>query len=405
MKRSWLDVCVQAARTALVSGDEPPPRAASAGLWLLRRTTIVMLAGAVVFTAYVSTVRDGYGPVDWNSLLFAVLTAAPVLLTLRLSLTAWRVTLLLALVTPQIYQGFEDKWGWEWTPGLALAAVVVLYVVASRHTQPVVVAVWLVSVGVAAVRALLAGTDGRSLVLLAGMLAAVLLLGNTVRLRRVAEWDRIAKQEEQARATAVAERTRLARELHDVVAHHMSVLAVRADSAPYRLTDLSDPVREEFAALNATAREGLNEIRRLLGVLRASNEQDVEIAPQPGVAQIEELVDRLRDSGTRVTLAVDAGPVPSGVALSAYRIVQEALSNATRHAPGCSVDVHLRLDSEVLKLDVRNTPGTKPVKSGTPGHGLVGMRERVDMLRGTLHTGSTAGGGFAVSATIPLEVR
>jgi signal transduction histidine kinase len=184
---------------------------------------------------------------------------------------------------------------------------------------------------------------------------------------------------------------------------------LRADSAPYRFPDLGEDVRAEFAALCATAREGLSEMRRLLGILRADDEA-AAIAPQPTLREIKDLVDGLRAAGTDISLSlyVVADELPTGLGLSAYRIAQEALSNAIRHAPGSAVRVEVWTTDSALHIDIRNTAGIEP--SAAPRgdelrarHGLLGMRERVHMLGGRLTTGPGEDGGFGVLAVLPLN--
>ena len=207
------------------------------------------------------------------------------------------------------------------------------------------------------------------------------------------------------------ERGRIARELHDVVAHHMSLIAVQAETAPYRLSGLPEPARAEFAALSAAAREALADMRRLLGVLR--HDQPAPRAPQPQMADLPTLVDAARRAGLPVELSVApaVGQVPSGVAVCAYRIVQESLSNASQHAPGAAVTVSVGQDGSAVLLQVANGPaaawngpaGTGPAGNGLKaGHGLTGMRERVALLGGSLSAGPAPGGGFVVSARLPL---
>jgi signal transduction histidine kinase len=225
---------------------------------------------------------------------------------------------------------------------------------------------------------------------------------------------------------ARGERARIARELHDVVAHHISMIAVQAETARLTTPQLGDLGAQRFAAIGDTARAGLTEMRRLLGVLRedaATGGQELagpEAAPrpaadrhpQPGLAQLGGLVDETRDaSGTAARLIV-SGPVTRldpGVELAAFRIVQEALTNARRHAPGAAVDVELRYADDMLWLRVRdNGPGPEgpagPAGTRLPsGHGLLGMRERAAAAGGSLRTGAAAGGGFCVEAELPAK--
>jgi signal transduction histidine kinase len=210
---------------------------------------------------------------------------------------------------------------------------------------------------------------------------------------------------EQARGAVLRERTRIARELHDVVAHHMSLIAVRTETAPYRLSGLPEPVRAEFQALSGEARAALADMRRLLGVLR--DDQPAGLAPQPQLSELPVLIDAARRAGVLVELSVPTGldQVPAGVGVCAYRIVQESLSNASRHAPGAAVTVSVDQETSTILLRVANGPGEPAGTSGDgrrPGHGLVGMRERVALLGGSLSAGPAPDGGFVVSAVLPL---
>jgi signal transduction histidine kinase len=209
--------------------------------------------------------------------------------------------------------------------------------------------------------------------------------------------------------TVRGERARVSRELHDVVAHHISMIAVQAETA--RLTTPGMPAAgaQRLSAIGDTARTALTEMRRLLGVLREDTRTDVgQRRPQPGLAQLNELLDAARDaSGSGLRLIV-RGPVTTldpGVELAAYRIVQEALTNARRHAEGAAVDVELTYTPDVLRLRIRdNGPGPPPAASGV-GHGLLGMRERAAAVGGELRTGAAAGGGFFIEARLPTAAE
>jgi signal transduction histidine kinase len=190
----------------------------------------------------------------------------------------------------------------------------------------------------------------------------------------------------------------------------MSVLALRADAASYRLPDLSAEVRAEFALLQDLARDGLAEMRRMLGALQ-STDDEADTAPQPGLDGIADMVARLRTVGMDIALDIRPGPdpVPAGLGLSAHRIVQESLSNSARHAPGAAVRVCLSTEGGALRIEVRTAPGTGPApaplepEEGRPRHGLVGMRERARVLGGTLTAAPAPDGGFAVVAELPLN--
>jgi signal transduction histidine kinase len=201
-----------------------------------------------------------------------------------------------------------------------------------------------------------------------------------------------------------------------VVAHHVSLIAVQAESAPYRLPDLPAAARDEFAGISSAARESLHEMRRLLGVLRS--EQPAERAPQPDLGDLRDLIETARHAGMTVELRTGTatgdragrqdglGEVPATVGTSAYRIIQESLTNAGRHAPGAPVRIGLDRGPDALRIEVVNGPrqaaGPDPAATGQPGHGLVGMRERAAMLGGSLDAGAAPGGGFRVVAVLPL---
>ncbi|WP_073837549.1 sensor histidine kinase [Micromonospora sp. CB01531] len=209
---------------------------------------------------------------------------------------------------------------------------------------------------------------------------------------------------------ARGERARIARELHDVVAHHISMIAVQAETARLTTPGLPPDGAKRLLAIGDTARAALTEMRRLLGVLREDVEESAGTrparAPQPGLRQLTELLDEVRDStgaGTRLLVRGQIVPLDPGVQLTTYRIVQEALTNVRRHAPGAAVDVELTYARDALRVRVRdNGPGPVPGQLSGAGHGLLGMCERVATLGGELWTGPAPGGGFLVDAVLPL---
>ncbi len=212
-------------------------------------------------------------------------------------------------------------------------------------------------------------------------------------------------EREQAHRAVLEERARIARELHDVVAHHMSLIAVQAETARYRINEVPDAVGAEFGAISDAARDALSDMRRLLGVLR--NDEAAARAPQPQIEQIAELIDTARNAGVPVDYslngAVDA--IPPAVGVCAYRIVQEALSNATRHAPGAIVSVQIHRDPDAVRLTITNGPGRSIAllsEDHGPCHGLTGMRERAGLLGGALTAELVRDGGFSVTAVLPL---
>jgi len=204
--------------------------------------------------------------------------------------------------------------------------------------------------------------------------------------------------------TAMEERAAIARELHDIVAHHLSMIAVQSETARLTSPKLSADARGRFEAIAATARDALTETRRLLGVLREDVEGDAERAPQPGLDQLGELVDTARDAGANVRLILQGKVValPAGIDLAGYRIVQEALTNARRHAPGADIDVEVAYEESVVKLRVRDH-GPGPADDMMAGHGIVGMRDRATIAGGRFEFGAAEGGGFVVEVSLPTD--
>jgi signal transduction histidine kinase len=236
--------------------------------------------------------------------------------------------------------------------------------------------------------------------LLVAMLVTRRVLGDRDRRLRLAERERDVA----AREAVVAERARIARELHDVVAHSVSVMVVQAQAGP-RLLAAPESAGEAFRSIETTGRDALVELRRLLGVLRGGDEQPAATAPQPGLDRLQGLVEQVRAAGLRVDLRVEGEPVhlPAGIDLSAYRIVQEALTNTLKHAGRAEAEVIVRFEQSAVELEVLdNGTGPPPDPNGS-GHGLVGMRERVALYGGILEAGSRNGHGFAVRARLPLN--
>ncbi|XRQ15484.1 sensor histidine kinase [Actinomadura welshii] len=205
--------------------------------------------------------------------------------------------------------------------------------------------------------------------------------------------------------TARGERARIARELHDVVAHHISMISVQAETARLAVPGMPAEGAERLLAIGGTARTALTEMRRLLGVLREDAGAEPTRLPQPGLGQLLDLVDETRDAGAagvRLILRGDAAVLDPGLELAAYRIVQEALTNARRHAPGAAVDVEIEYTPGVLRVSVRdNGPGPAPGAPHGGGHGVLGMRERAAAVGGELRAGPGPVGGFLVEATLP----
>jgi signal transduction histidine kinase len=348
-----------------------------------------------------------YPPLSIGQMLLTAAVVTPLLLAARYPLLGWRIgwlALLLAPLVPGQWRG-----GWPWGPAQLLVLLAVFCVAGVRYRRPVLWWMWALSLIPWWLWLLTDRTD------LAGPLAAAIVftavtiavdsLSSRWRTQRALAAQTERAELERARRAVLEERTRIARELHDVVAHHMSLIAVRAETAPYRLSDLPESARAEFGSLSEVAREALTEMRRLLGVLR--HDQPAGLAPQPQLSDLPALVDATRRAGVSVELTVPPAldRVPSGVAVCAYRIVQESLSNASQHAPGAAVTVSVGHDAGAVLLRVANGPGGPASSTRTergPGHGLTGMRERVALLGGSLSAGPAPDGGYVVSAVLPL---
>jgi signal transduction histidine kinase len=416
--RSWREALgrLAAAPAELVVGPEPPPLPAGGGRfgWLRRyRSPILWLAALATFLLTTQLLLDQSTLWEFLIPVVAALIALPLGLAASTPLRAWRLQAVVAAAVPLI----ASPVGWvgpPWPPTLAFVALYVTYTVAVRLELHRLVGVWLITSVVILWSYLVTGPRQNGLgeanvtVLLATVLLAyAYLFGTRRRLQRELVEGRRREQEQQARSSLLEERARIARELHDIVAHHMSVIAVRAETAPFRIPGLPDAVKDDMAETSAIAREALTEMRRLLGVLRGAD-SDAERAPQPGMDRLQGLVAAVQGAGLTVDLRVDGDqrPLPSGVELSAYRILQEALSNALRHAPGTRVAVEVHYDPDHLRLHVHNDAPAgraEPPPPGPPGHGIVGMRERAAMLGGTLAAEPTPDGGYLVEAVLPLD--
>jgi signal transduction histidine kinase len=329
-------------------------------------------------------------------LLFAFVLAAPLVLRTRFPATAWAASAV-SLVWVSVEIGQDTLFTGVYPAAGVLVYGLCLYAVGVRGKGWFVLCVATVTLLGALV------VDARSSV--GAILAAIpLLMGAIVRARRSSrtELAQQARRLEGERAL-LTERQRIARELHDIVAHHMSVIAIQAEAGPRKVANPPPELVESFADIRASALSGLDELRRLLGVMRSSG---ADTAPQPGLAELDDLLDSARSGGVRVTSSVSgtARVLPQGIDLSAYRIVQEALSNVMRHAPGSAARVELGYAPSALVIKVRNdacAAQNGDADQEGAGHGLIGMRERAGMLGGHLEAGPTDDGGFLVTAVLP----
>jgi len=296
-----------------------------------------------------------------------------------------------------------------------VALLVLLYTVAAYRPRRVSVLALLTCIGGSLIAVLFwqpvpgaVGIGARLFVagfLFGGISLACWVLGDSMRYRRryyAALEDKAARLEAEAKVATAAERARIARELHDVVAHHVSVMVVQADGAGYVLRSDPDRAATALAAVSATGRQALTELRRLLGVLR-STDQHADLAPVPGLGELRELLDQAREAGLEVSYTLTGTPreLPEGAELAAYRVVQESLTNTRKHA-GLAAAAAVTLAYERDGLIVQVTDDGMAAPSGEPtGHGLAGMRERIGMYGGTVSAGPLPGGGFRVRAWLP----
>jgi signal transduction histidine kinase len=328
-------------------------------------------------------------------------------------------------VRRQLLAGGAHDFPWPWTAAGIIGQMAVLLLLALRvPTRVSVEALGVTTLLTYAIQGLLGAADYQPTGVVAVVLfAVVVVLGIALRGRREARAE-LGRQttmtaEERARRTLLEERNRIARELHDVVAHHMSVISIQAQVAPHLVENPPDELKENLAGIRQNALEALTELRRVLGVLRAEHPDRPALpdqagtgaaphAPQPTLDRLPALVENTRAAGLTVTLKVigKRRSLPPGVELSVYRIVQEALSNVLRHAPGASARVQLDYGANGVAVSVVNSRPTRPAPpSPGAGHGLLGMRERAVMLGGAVFAHPNENdGGYTVSAFIPVAV-
>ncbi|WP_280215992.1 sensor histidine kinase [Nocardia cyriacigeorgica] len=365
-----------------------------------------VLAAVVLFTVAWPTLHLTHDVPAAVQPFLAALAAFPVLLVRLNPSLGWAISagsaLVIALAIPH-------------TPGNDIPFQVVhiitlhvlLFAVALRAPMPMIAVVW-------GATSLLLGTTmaGDSAfaesvwawpVSFGAIVLFALLIRWLVQSRQLLTQQEEANELERARRAILEEKARIARDLHDVVAHHMSLVVVQAQTAPYRVEGVTPAARAEFESIGSTAREALNEIRGMLGVLR-SDGQLPEHAPQPTAADVETLFLGASRAGVAIDWTVD-GPlaaVSDTTGLALYRIVQESLSNASRHAPGAAVHVRITVSADV-EIVVSNDPGAtaaRPVGNG--GHGITGMRARALAAGGELTASPREDGGFEVHARLPI---
>ncbi|WP_329383065.1 histidine kinase [Streptomyces sp. NBC_01351] len=362
----------------------------------------------MVFTAGTQSSYLG----DTGELLIGMISAAPVVMTLVRPVAAWWA----AVAMTVLFAALGSEASWPWTPGSFLAYIAVMVIVTLRTGPRVAAWMWTLTLALGFILSVVfrsgyAYGAGTNLPEMAVFSAFALVIASSIQIRRHAKAEVSAQQEvtavERDKRTLLEERTTIARELHDVVAHHMSVVAIQAEAAPYRVKNPPPELEAAFVTIRENAVAALTELRRVLGVVRSADYEAPD-APQPTLASLDGLLANVREAGLSVEKTVTGAvrELPQGVELSAYRIIQEALSNTLRHAPGAVAGVEvsyvlgglgIRVVNEAPTGDVRPSPGA--------GHGITGMRERVAMLEGEMTAGETAGGGYEVAVFIPVPSR
>ena len=390
---------------------------------------VVCLAAFGVGLGGVAQLMKTAGLSPYLSFAFGLAQAGAVVLALRRPMAAWWLSMAATLGCAVVVHGHLGRipgveFTWPWTASGIIAHLLVMLLLALR--VPARVALETLALTTLLTVVLEGGWGGTvyqptgpAAVVLSAVVAA---LGVAVRGRQEARAELVEQTtlttEERARRTLLEERSRIARELHDVVAHHMSVISIQAQVAPHLVAQPPPELIENLEGIRQNALEALTELRRVLGVLRSEHPEDPEgpyglgapgtgaapDAPQPTLARLGTLIENTRAAGLDVRAEVrgTVRPYAPGVELSAYRIVQEALSNALRHAPGSTVRVEVHHRPDGLHLEVANSrPREVVLPSPGAGHGLLGMRERATMLGGRVTAAATPQGGFTVEAFLP----
>lgn len=366
------------------------------------RRTDMALAAALLLLGQVEAVFGTADPPRWHQALLTLLWTAPLVWRRRFPVPVLAVVI---AVGPSI-ELVNAQGG---VTSYALAAMLASYTVGRELDAPI--SWWGPALTVLLPWTWFTVTGGS----LSDFVFVALLYGGTwavgaVLRQRALHVQSLSREAEELRARAdereqqavAEERARIARELHDVVSHSISVITVQTQAARLRL-GAEHPEAPTLAGIEGTARQAMGEMRRLLGVLRAADDP-LALSPQPGLDQVERLVSDVRSTGLDVELVSRGTPVPlpPGVDLAAYRVVQEGLTNACKHAPSSRVRVLVDRSPSMVVVTVEDDGAGPPASSGVPGHGLIGMRERVQLYTGTLHAGPRPAGGFVLRAELPL---
>ena len=370
---------------------------------------VAAAVGAVVeFLVQSGDAEDIPTTTNWFLIPAALATILPLLLRRQLPFLAPATTLIMAAAVSFVEGNFAP---FAFSVFVAVIAAAFLLGMNRNRREALAGVPLIVAVVVIAVRNQPTGSNDDTVYITIILLCS--WIGGFALSRKLAEAERKEERAEaltmeQARLAEEAvdeERSRIARELHDVVAHHVSVMTVQAGAVRRLLRPEQEREREALVSVEETGRKALTEMRRLLGVLK-EEAAPAPLAPQPGMATLDTLLDQVREAGLPVELSTEGKPVElaPGVDLSAYRIIQEALTNALKHAGPARAWVVVRYADKNLELEIANDGRSDGANAG-PGHGLVGMKERVAVYGGELESGPRPGGGFAVRARLPIEAE
>lgn len=356
------------------------------------------------------------------AMVLAIGQAAGLLLAIRLPAIAIAVGAIVPAVTALI-SSLDPGVPWPWPVSMLIVQAGIVLIVALRHSWQWVLAAWFLPQAAAIVAVIISRPGGSgfttgsvaNMVVTSSVTLGIALLGIVIQAfaedRGELVKERRANAELDAKQKELAERNLVARELHDVVAHSMSVVSIQANTAKYRIPGLGEAAEAEFTAIAESSRQALTEMRSLLATLRAPD-GTAPLVPQPTLADLPALIEASRQSGATISYAQEGldelgaaehTTVPASTALTTYRVAQEALSNAMRHSPGAEINVAVAATDHALSVAVVNGPAsTPPGASAGSGMGIAGISERVSALGGNITAGPTADGGFAVHTVLPL---
>jgi signal transduction histidine kinase len=383
-----------------------------------RPRTLFLISLVIVTVALFSVLVPIHAALFGTHVPVAIVFGAALCVAPLVALTRPRLAIvvfcLAAIALPYLIPPGEEPVGpWPWSVPAIIAFTMFILVITTLHGWRMGLVPWAVSmlgsfVTPAFARVGPRDASGTDLIVTASITGAALLvallLAGRIRVGEELNRERELTASEQSRRLLVEERTRIARELHDVVAHSTSLIQVQASTARFRIPDLPSVAVAEFEDIAETARGSLTEMRRLLGVLRTEDHAP-QLEPQQGIAEIPDLVEGMRRAGAEVDFSFTPPPpeLPAGLEITAYRLTQEALSNAVRHAPGAPITLDVGAVGGTVSIRVHNSApsGTATPAASGGGHGLRGMQERVALLGGSLIVGPEPGGGWTVTATLP----